>query len=216
MPHRADFGRHLVIMAKSPRAGQVKRRLAASMGSVAAAQIYRWIDGEGHLHYSQGIESVPLPSRSRAVIVGQDRPSPPAEPAPPAAATPAGSGQVRFTPGQPILVAARINGGGSVRLMLDTGAARTVINPAALVTLGVSYQGSQRGTLKGVTGDAEVEAVNVDSIEVSGAKHGPLLVISHDTGFGSERGDGLLGRDFLDHFTLTIDNAGGLLTLTPK
>ena len=182
----------------------------------AAGQIYRWIDGEGHLHYSQGIESVPASQRSRAVIVGEDRPAPSAEPAASATTTPAGGGQVRFTPGQPIMVAARINGGGSVQLMLDTGAARTVINPSALTALGVSYQGSQRGTLKGVTGDAEVEAVKVDSIEVSGAKHGPLLVISHDTGFGSERGDGLLGRDFLDHFTLTIDNACGLLTLTPK
>ena len=182
----------------------------------AAAQIYRWIDGEGHLHYSQGIDSVPLASRPRALIVGEDPPAPSREPAATATPTTTGTGQVRFTPGQPIMVAARVNGVGSVQLMLDTGAARTVINPSALIALGVSYQGSQRGTLKGVTGDAEVEAVKVDSIEVSGATHGPLLVISHDTGFGSERGDGLLGRDFLDHFTLMIDNTGGLLTLTPK
>jgi Aspartyl protease/Domain of unknown function (DUF4124) len=180
------------------------------------AQIYRWIDGEGQLHYSQGIDSVPPPSRPRAVIVGEDPPAPAPEPAATAIPRTAGTGQVRFTPGQPIMVAARVNGGGPVQLMLDTGAARTVVSPTALATLGVSYQGSQRGTLKGVTGDAEVEAVKVDSIEVSGATHGPLLVISHDTGFGPERGDGLLGRDFLDHFTLTIDNTGGLLTLTPK
>jgi aspartyl protease len=182
----------------------------------AAAQIYRWVDGEDHRHYSQGIDSVPLPFRSRAVFLGDDRPAPSPEPAPAATTGTTGSGQVRFTPGQPIMVAARINGGGTAQLMLDTGAARTVINPDVLASLGVSYQGSQRGTLRGVTGDAEVEAVKVDSIEVSGAKHGPLLVISHDTGFGAERGDGLLGRDFLDHFTLTIDNVGGLLTLTPK
>jgi Aspartyl protease/Domain of unknown function (DUF4124) len=179
----------------------------------AAAQIYRWIDGEGQLHYSQGIDSVPLDARPRAVNLGEDRPAPSSESA---TAPTGGTGQVRFTPGQPIMLAARINGGGPVQLMLDTGAARTVITPSALAALGVSYQDSQHGTLKGVTGDAEVEAVKVDSIDVSGATHGPLLVISHDTGFGSERGDGLLGRDFLDHFTLTIDNAGGLLTLTPK
>jgi len=41
-------------------------------------------------------------------------------------------------------------------------------------------------------------------------------VISHDTGFGPEKVDGLLGRDFLDKFTITIDNAAGVLTLTPK
>ena len=170
----------------------------------------------GRSHYSQGIDSVPLSVRSRAVVVGEDRPAPSPEPAATPAASAPGSGQVRFTPGQPIVVAARVNGGGPVQLMLDTGAARTVIHPTALAALGVSYQGSQRGTLKGVTGDAEVEAVKVDSIEVAGVTHGPLLVISHDTGFGADRGDGLLGRDFLDHFILTIDNAGGLLTLTPK
>jgi hypothetical protein len=40
-----------------------------------------------------------------------------------------------------------------------------------------------------------------------------MLVVSHDTGF---RGDGLLGRDFLDHFSVTIDNGAGVVTLTPK
>ena len=183
----------------------------------AAAQIYRWVDDQGQVHYSQGMDSVPQTSRSRAAAVAEDRPAPAPEPVPaPAGTPPEGSGQVKFTPGQPIMVAARVNGSGSVRLMLDTGAARTVISPTALNALGVSYEDSQRGTLKGVTGDADVEAVKVDSIEVGGAKHGPLLVISHDAGFGSERGDGLLGRDFLDFFTLTIDNTAGLLTLTPK
>ena len=182
----------------------------------AAAQIYRWLDGEGTIHYSQGIDSVPPRFRASAVIIGYDRPSPPPDPATSAAAAPLGSGQIKFTPGQPIMVTARINAAGSAQLMLDTGAARTVINPAVLAALGVSYDNSQRGTLKGVTGDAEVVAVRVESLEVSGARHGPLLVISHDTGFGPGRGDGLLGRDFLDQFTVTIDNAAGILTLTPK
>ena len=61
-----------------------------------------------------------------------------------------------------------------------------------------------------------MQAVRVESLDVSGAKRGPLIVISHDTGFGPETGDGLLGRDFLDNFTITIDNAAGVLTLTPK
>ena len=181
---------------------------------IAAAQIYRWMDAEGALHFSQGIDSVPVRFRSSAVIIGYDRPAPPSEPS--AASTPPKRGEVKFTPGQPIMVTARINDAGSARLMLDTGAARTVINPAVLAKLGVSYDNSQRGTLKGVTGDAEVQAVRVESLEVSGAKHGPLLIVSHDAGFGPERGDGLLGRDFLDNFTVTIDNTAGIVTLTPK
>jgi len=182
----------------------------------AQIEIYRWTDGEGDVHFSQGGDSVPLRFRPGAVIIGYDQPSPPEPSAASTPGLPPGAGQVKFTPGQPIMVTARINDVGSVLLMLDTGAGRTVINPAALNTLGVSYANAQRVSLKGITGVAEVEVVRVESLDVSGAKHGPLAVISHDTGFGADKGDGLLGRDFLDKFTITIDNAAGVLTLTPK
>jgi aspartyl protease len=186
----------------------------APLSVSAQVAIYRWIDAEGDLHYSQGVDSVPVRSRTGAVIIGYDR-LPEQSVLSPSGLQP-GIGQVRFIPGQPIMVAARINDAGSAQLMLDTGAARTLINPAVLSTLGVSYANALRASLKGVTGEAEVEAVRLDSIEVNGARYGPLLVISHDTGFGPQRGDGLLGRDYLDNFTITIDNAAGLLTLTPK
>lgn len=182
----------------------------------ASAQIYRWIDAEGDIHYSQGLDSVPLRYRPGAVIIGYERLSPPEPSGTSTPTAPPGAGRVKFTPGQPIMVTARINDGGSAQLILDTGAGRTVINPAVLNALGVSYNNAQRGSLKGVTGDAEVVAVRVESLDVSGARYGPLLVVSHDTGFGSGRGDGLLGRDFLDNFTITIDNGAGILTLTPK
>ncbi len=182
----------------------------------ASAQIYRWIDAEGDIHYSQGIDSVPLGYRPGAVIIGYDRLSPPEPSGASTPTAPPGTGRVKFTPGQPIMVTARINDTGAAQLILDTGAGRTVINPAVLNALGVSYNNAQRGSLKGVTGDAEVVAVRVESLDVSGARYGPLLVVSHDTGFGSGRGDGLLGRDFLDNFTITIDNGAGIVTLTPK
>jgi rSAM/selenodomain-associated transferase 1 len=41
LPRRIAFAPRLVIMAKCPRAGSVKRRLGASLGTVAACQIYR-------------------------------------------------------------------------------------------------------------------------------------------------------------------------------
>ena len=180
----------------------------------ASAQIYRWTDGEGDIHYSQGVESVPPRFRSGAVIIGYDRPAPP-ESSDVSAARP-GTGRVKFTPGEPIMVSARINDRDPVQLLVDTGAARTVINPSVLSALGVSYDNAMKGSLKGVTGDAQVVAVRVESIEVSGARYGPLVVISHDPGFGPGHGDGLLGRDFLDNFTVTIDNKAGLLTLAPR
>lgn len=177
----------------------------------AEAQVFRWIDGEGSIHYSQGIESVPPRFRDGAVIIGYERTD---GPAPAVEAAPVGIGRVRFTPGQPIMVSVRINGATPATLMLDTGATRTVINPKVLESIGVNYRDAQHGTIRGVTGEAPVLAVRIESIEASGARSGPLLVVSHDTGFG--QGDGLLGRDFLDQFSVNIDNAAGLVTLTPK
>ena len=175
-----------------------------------AAQIYRWTDADGSIHYSQGIESVPPRYRASAVIIGYDRPAEPA----PVEQRPAGVGRVKFTPGQPIMVSARINGGTTAMLMLDTGATRTVISPTVLEARGVSYRDAQRGSMRGVTGETQVLAVRVESIEVSGVRFGPLVVVSHDTGL--HQGDGLLGRDFLDQFIVTIDNAAGVVTLTPR
>lgn len=176
----------------------------------AAAQVFRWVDAEGSIHYSQGVESVPPRYRDSAVIIGYDRNEPAPAPAPP----PLGIGRVRFTPGQPIMVAVRINGATPATLMLDTGATRTVINPRVLESVGVNYRDAQRGSIRGVTGEAAVLAVRIESLEANGARSGPLMVVAHDTGFG--QGDGLLGRDFLDQFSVNIDNAAGVVTLTPR
>jgi hypothetical protein len=193
----------------------------------ASAQIYRWTDERGEVRYSQGIHSVPPRFRGSAVMMAPASPPPAAAPAPasPGAAEPAaaaepataatGAARIPFIPGQPIMVTARINGGGTTQLLLDTGAQGTVISPTALAALGISYRNAVRGSIKGVTGDANVLAVRIESIEVEGARFGPLMVVSHDAGLGSGR-DGLLGRDFLDNFVVTIDSNARVVTLSPK
>ena len=92
--------------------------------------------------------------------------------------------------------------------------AAIMINPRALAAFGVSMRDAQRGTLQGVTGTTDTLAVRLESLEVASARVGPLMVVSHDSGPGT--GDGLLGRDFLDRFTVNIDNTAGVVTLTPK
>ena len=51
-------------------------------------------------------------------------------------------------------------------------------------------------------------------LDVPGASVGPVSLIVHDAGLGGV--DGLLGRDVLDAFTVTIDAAAGRATLTPR
>jgi hypothetical protein len=195
---------------------------ALLLGAPASAQIYRWTDERGDVRFSQGINSVPPQFRGGAVMMSTPEPSSAPAPAPaagsePPSAAPAAGGVARipFVPGQPIMVNAKINGGGTTQLLLDTGASGTVISPTALAALGVSFRNAVRGSIKGVTGNADVLAVRIESIEVEGARFGPLMVVSHDAGLGSGR-DGLLGRDFLDNFIVTIDSASRIVTLTPK
>jgi hypothetical protein len=182
----------------------------------ASAQIYRWTDERGEVRYSQGINSVPSQLRGGAVMMTM--PEQPASPGPATEPTQdgrEGAARIPFTPGRPIVVNARINGGGTTPLILDTGAQGTVISPNALAALGVSYRNAVRASIRGVTGNADALAVRIDSIEVDGARFGPLMVLSHDAGLGAGS-EGLLGRDFLDNFIVTIDNASRVVTLTPK
>jgi predicted aspartyl protease len=98
--------------------------------------------------------------------------------------------------------------------LLDTGADKTMINPRVLVAAGVSLSrpvGTTRVT--GVAGSDQVNFVVIDSLEIGEARVGRMPVASYDV---SGAGDGLLGRDFLDRFTINIDSANGVVTLSPK
>jgi hypothetical protein len=55
--------------------------------------------------------------------------------------------------------------------------------------------------------------VAIESLEVGQARIGRMVVASYDV---AGAGDGLLGRDFLDRFTVTIDSTNGVVTLAPK
>ena len=175
---------------------------------LALAQMYQWEDDQGTVHYTNDLDTIPEPFRSRAHFV-------PASPmAPPALAPPAGITRIPFTPGSPILVSARINGNGPVTLILDTGADRTMLSPLALSRLGISTVNAPRAEIKGVTGTGEGDVVQATSVEVGEAKAGPLLIISHDANL--KQADGLLGRDFLEMFKVTIDAQEGIVTLAPR
>ena len=182
----------------------------------AAAEIYRWLDERGNAHYADGLENVPERYRSRAMPLGfRNSPAAPAAPVPGGKPPAVGSTTIRFNPGERIMVDARINGRASARLLLDTGADRTLVSPRALVAAGVSLtQGGPIGQLTGATGTTQARGVTIDSLEVGDARVGRLLVVSHD--IDQSGVDGLLGRDFLGQFTVTIDSAKGVVTLAPK
>jgi len=179
--------------------------LCAAGAAPAGAQLYRWTNERGEVHFTQGIDSVPERYRRGATLLGYPEAPPPSRTEPPSGTTPAARGSTRipFVPGRPVLVDARINGGRSVRLILDTGASSTTITPRALSALGVDMSRARPAEVRGVTGTAQALVVQLESIEVGAAKAGPLWILAHDAAM--TQGDGLLGRDFLDRFIVTLD-----------
>lgn len=179
---------------------------------LALADIYYWVDDQGIQYYTTRLESIPEPYRSKALLL----PLPTSPPVPPElerSPIPKGLTKIPFTPGLPVLVSAKINGAGPITLILDTGSDRTLVAPAALQRVGISTENAPRGILKGVTGMSYVDAVWVQSVEVGETRVGPLLIIAHDAGL--KEADGLLGRDFLAHFSVTIDSREKVVTLAP-
>jgi predicted aspartyl protease len=192
----------------------------------ATAEIFRYTDAAGVPHYVDGIDSVPQEFRARAVPMRLPPPGAPAvappastpgRPAPgagPVASAPKGATTIKYTPGKAIMVDVKINGSTSANLLLDTGADTTMINPRVLVAAGASLArpvGTTRVT--GVAGSDNVNFVTIESLEVGEARAGRMHVASYDI---TGAGDGLLGRDFLDRFTLNIDSTNGIVTLSPK
>src|SRR3989442_7407660 len=85
----------------------------------AAAQLYRWTDGEGTVHYTADLDAIPPAHRAAAQLLSAPQP----RPAPPRGPEPTG---LRAGSGAPITGAARLNGV-SPTLAVETGADRAAL-----------------------------------------------------------------------------------------
>jgi hypothetical protein len=179
---------------------------------LALSEIYCWVDDHSIQNYTTRLESVPESYRSGVQTLSL--PTPPVLPELQPSVSQPGLTRVPFTPGSPVMVSARINSVGPIALILDTGSDRTVVKSSALERLGISADYAGQVVLQGVTGTGYGSAVWVNSVEVGEARVGPLLIIVHDTDL--KGADGLLGRDYLAQFHVTIDSKERIVTLTPN
>jgi len=96
-----------------------------------------------------------------------------------------------------------INGRGPFRLVLDTGASSSAVTAMVALALGMPIDQSPPVMLRGVTGEATVPTIKVDTLSVGDlAVDSPLLPIVPDALGGAE---GILGSEGLKNKRIFID-----------
>lgn len=185
------------------------------------AELMRWTDEKGEVHIGE-LDDVPDKYKKFAKPLGTpDEARAPACLA--AKDAPPGGAKIRFRPNEAgrIYVYVCINGRGPVAFILDTGAESTFINDGVLKGFGVDFRDAPTIGFRGVSGGGIAKVVKLHSLQVEGARLGPIYVAAAPQQFfGEEHGPlpiiGLLGQDFLKEFFVDIDLQRGIAVLTPR
>ncbi|MGB5717500.1 MAG: aspartyl protease family protein [Gammaproteobacteria bacterium] len=116
--------------------------------------------------------------------------------------------------GNHFIVDARPDDGGSIRLLIDTGASLTIFTPDVLAQRGIRYQDTgRRGVFNTANGPVEAPIYRLATLAVGEWYVRNLDIGVLDLGGGSGV-DGLLGMNFLNHFQFFIDQNDSLLRLS--
>jgi predicted aspartyl protease len=121
------------------------------------------------------------------------------------------------TSGSMIFVPVLINGSKG-RLLLDTGASKTIIRPMLAQLAGIEpgrEAPHARMTVAG-GGQLSVPLVRARSLAIDQAEVHAIEIGVYDATPDLPDVDGILGTDYLGHFTVTIDRKGGTLLLAPQ
>lgn len=198
---------------------------AALAAAPAAAEIFRWTDADGRVHFTEDLSRVPPEqrgaARARAAESTPNRVQTFSAPA--AARTPAPSarpsagalarGRVHRVSveraGNGMIVPVRINGATVAPFLIDTGASYVLL-PARVAREAGVVVGPETRSLSFTTANGVVEqpVVTLDSVELGSARAEQVAASISD-----RMELGLLGLSFFNRFTYQVDAAAGLVTL---
>jgi len=201
------------------------------LAGVGAAEIYRWTDDSGKLHFSQNLNAVPGRYRAQAEANAQKAPPKhdrmqvydipstvaPASRSKRPAGGGAGAGQTfRIAvqrAGTSMRVEVRLNGNVTAPFLIDTGASDVVIPASVAKQLGLALSGPKTRTKAYATANGIVEqvVVRLDSVELGGARARNV-----PASISPSMPIGLLGLSFFNHFNYHFDSARGIVTLKPN
>src|SRR5215831_18487508 len=186
----------------------------------AYAEIYKWVDRDGRVHFSDTLAGIPSEYRDhieeKAGLTATSRSDPAPQRVPPkrlssVLAPPSYAVPLRRD-GNAMLVEALVGGTVRTRLLLDTGAEFTVLSTTTARRLALDLGSAAVIPLRSASGVFFAPMMKVHSIAVGEATAYDVEVIVHDATPGL---DGLLGMSFLDNFLVTISGSDHKLILTP-
>ncbi len=192
----------------------------------AGAEIYRWTDAQGRMHFAQSLNQVPPQYRKQAEEGAKAKPadtgsrvqtySGAASARVPAARAKSPSGapgevhRIRVSrAGTSMLVNVRLNESVTAPFLIDTGASDVLVPHSVAKQLGLDL-GPDVRTKRYSTANGIVEhpVVMLRSVRLGGAR-----VQDVPASVSPNMSVGLLGLSFFNHFTYNIDAANGIVTL---
>jgi clan AA aspartic protease (TIGR02281 family) len=189
----------------------------------ASAEIYRWTDAEGRLHFTKSLDRVPRELRQAA----KERASQPASaalqtyesPKPSVRTSGALRGRydqevrIPFRPeGNLMRITARVNDLVDVPFLIDTGASGVSLPSHVVEALGIHVR-ADTPTVRVTTANGVVSraVVKLQSIELGRAR-----VESLEATVNPAMAIGLLGGTFFNNFVYRVDAAESVITLVPN
>jgi len=192
----------------------------------ASADIYRWTDESGNLHFTERFDKVPPEHRDAArdrAELDRDRrqdklnrtsqSAPPASPAPAVRRSRTGDLEIPFTrDGTLMRVEAMVNDTLRVPFLVDTGASGISLPGAYAERLGLAVgPQTERVQVHTANGITTRPIVTLDSVEVGGARVEKLSAT-----VSPSMPVGLLGGSFFNNFVYSVDSAAGVISLAPN
>jgi clan AA aspartic protease (TIGR02281 family) len=190
------------------------------------AEIFKWKDEQGRLHFAQDLNQVPPRYRrqaeSGALTQGtgpkiqryDSASSSPAAPTPTARGATSGSAskrvhRIEVTPsGNSMRVNVRLNDDVVAPFVIDTGATDVVLPAGVARQLGLDLDSARTQYYRTANGVIESQVVMLESVELGGAR-----VENVPASVSQSMGIGLLGLSYFNHFRYRIDPVAGVVTL---
>lgn len=173
------------------------------------AQLYKWKDKDGKMHFSTNRANVPKEYRSQLKQLSRGRSS--------AIASQRETVVIKYPPGaKEIFLNVTLNGEHKVRFLLDTGATISAIKPSLADLLKPDPSKMSKTRIGTAGGIVETPVMQMDSIELEGKKIEQVPVAIMEALEGHRGTDGLLGMDFFNNFDYSLRPAKGELIIRPK